>query len=122
MSQSPVLIYIFIFIVFVSSSVGCRSHLAWVLRPVGTHSDLPAGTAGIGRVHPRWAADRAGTGTAGRRVRRAWVDVFFLKPYPTCLISVPVAGTRVRVRGYSSTRVGGSGTGRVGGSNVITIY
>jgi hypothetical protein len=67
----------------------------------------------------------AGTGTTGRRVRRARVDVFFSKPYPTRLIPVPVVGTRVpwvRVRGYSGTRVGGSGTGRVGGSNVITVY
>jgi hypothetical protein len=36
---------------------------------VGSISDLPAG---MGRVHPRQAAGRAGTGTAGRRVR--WVD------------------------------------------------
>jgi hypothetical protein len=70
-------------------------------------SDLSAGTAGTGRVHPRRAADRAGT---GRRV-------FFSKPYPTRLIPVPVVGTRVPqvwVRGYSSTRVGGS--------NVIMVY
>jgi hypothetical protein len=51
-------------------------------------SDLSVGTAGTGRVHPRRAA-----GT-----------VFFSKLYPTHLIPVPVAGTRV------------------GGSNVITIY
>jgi hypothetical protein len=62
MSQSPVLIYIFIFIVFVSSSVGCRSHLAWVLRPVGTHSDLPA----VPRV-------QAGYTRGGRRIGRARV-------------------------------------------------
>jgi hypothetical protein len=84
-------------------------------------SDLPAGTVGTSRVHPRWAAGRA-----GRRVRRARVDEFFFsKSYPICLIPVPVAGTqlpRVRVRGYSGTRVGGSGTGWVGGSNVITVY
>jgi hypothetical protein len=82
----------------------------------GVISDLPAGTAGTGRVHPR----RVG------RARVQRVDGFFFsKPYPTRLIPVPVEGTqvpRVRVRGYSVTRVGGSGTGRVGGSNVITVY
>jgi hypothetical protein len=66
-------------------------------------SDLPAGTAGTGRVHLRWVADRAGTGTTGRRVRRARVDGFF---FQNRTLSVPVAGTRVprvRVRGYSGT-------------------
>jgi hypothetical protein len=54
-----------------------------------TISDLTAGTADTGRVHPRR--------TAGRRVRWARVDGFFFsKPYPTRLIPVPVAGTRVR--------------------------
>jgi hypothetical protein len=60
-------------------------------------SDLPAGTSGTGRVHPRRAAGRVGTGTAGRRVRRAWVDgIFFFKtvPYPS--------HTRAR-RGYTGT-------------------
>jgi hypothetical protein len=71
-------------------------------------SDLPAGTAGTGRVHP--ATGRAGT---DRRF-------FFSKPYAIRLILVIVAGTRVR--GYSGTRVGRSGTGRVGRSNVITVY
>jgi hypothetical protein len=33
--------------------------------PIVAASDLPAGTAGTGRVHPRQAAGRAGTGTAG---------------------------------------------------------
>jgi hypothetical protein len=70
---------------------------------------------GTGRVHPRRAEGTAGT---GRRI-------FFSKPYPTRLIPVPVAGTwvpRVRIRGYSGTRVDWSGTGLVGGSNVITVY
>jgi hypothetical protein len=57
------------------------------------YSDLPADTAGTGRVHPRRAAGKADTGR----------QFFFSKPYPTCLIHVPVAGTRVRVRRYSGT-------------------
>jgi hypothetical protein len=59
------------------------------------------GTAGTGRVHPRWAAGTAGTGR----------QFFFSKPYPTRLIPVPVAGTRVprvRVRG-TRARVDGYG-------------
>jgi hypothetical protein len=64
-------------------------------------SDLPAGT---GRVHPRQAAGRAGTGMAGRRVRRVRVDVFFFKtvPYPS--------HTRARrgYHGYGGTRAHGS--------------
>jgi hypothetical protein len=47
-------------------------------------------------------AGRAGTGTAGRRVR---VDEFFSKLYPTRFIPVPVSGTRV-----SRARVRGTGT------------
>jgi hypothetical protein len=47
---------------------------------------------------------RAGYTCGGRRVRRARVDGFFFsKPYLIRLIPVPVAGTRVRVRGYSGT-------------------
>jgi hypothetical protein len=69
--------------------------------------DLPAGTAGTGRVHPRQAAGTAGTGTAGRRVRRARVDEIFFKTVP-----VPVVGTRVPrgtgtgVLGHTGRRVG----------------
>jgi hypothetical protein len=84
--------------------------------PIVAASDLPAGTAGTGRVHPRQAAGRAGTGTAGMGRR-------FFFSFKT--IFVPVAGTRVPqvwVRGYSGTLVGRSGTRRVGGSNVITVY
>jgi hypothetical protein len=79
---------------------------------------------------------RAGYTCGGRRVGRARVRrvdgygghgrrVFFSKSYPIRLIPVPIAGTqvpRVRVRGYSGTQVGESGTGRIGGSNVITVY
>jgi hypothetical protein len=60
-------------------------------------NDLPAGTVVTGRVHMRRAAGRAGTGTAGRRVRWARVDkVFFFKtvPYPS--------HTHAR-RGYTGT-------------------
>jgi hypothetical protein len=55
--------------------------------------------------------DTAGTG-------RRFV---FSKPYPIHLILVSVTGTRVWVRGYLGTRVGGSGMKRVDGSNVITV-
>jgi hypothetical protein len=66
---------------------------------------LSAGTAGMGRVHPRRVAGRA-----GRQVRRTQIDGFFSKSYSTRFIFVLVAGTRVprvQVRGYS-----GTGTGR----------
>jgi hypothetical protein len=47
---------------------------------------------------------RVGYTCGGRRVRQARVDGFFFsKPYLIRLIPVPVAGTRVRVRGYSGT-------------------
>jgi hypothetical protein len=64
-------------------------------------SDLPAGTVGTSRVHPRWAAGRV-----GRRVRRARVDEFFffkIIPY--------LSHTRAR-RGYTVTT--GTGTGVLG--------
>jgi hypothetical protein len=77
------------------------------------NSDLPAGTAGTGRVHPRRAADRAGTGTAGRRVR---VDFFFKTvPYPSHI--------RAR-RGYTGTGtevLGHTGRGESGTGSVITF-
>jgi hypothetical protein len=65
--------------------------LAWWINWMVQISGLLAGTAGTGRVHPRRAAGMADT---SRRV-------FFSNPYPTRLITVPVAGTRVR--GYSGT-------------------
>jgi hypothetical protein len=61
--------------------------------PIVAASDLPAGTAGTGRIHPRQAAGRAGTDT-GRRI-------FFLsKPYlcPS------------RVHGYQRYGYGGTQT------------
>jgi hypothetical protein len=42
-------------------------------------SGLLTGIPGMDRVRPRRAAGRASTGTAGRRVRRVHVDVFFQK-------------------------------------------
>jgi hypothetical protein len=66
-------------------------------------SDLQAGT---GRLHPRRAVDRAGTGTTDRWVRRARLDGFFFfktVPYPS--------HTRAR-RGYTGTT--GTDTGVLG--------
>jgi hypothetical protein len=82
----------------------CRLISRWGRR--GVISELPAGT---GRVYLRRTAGRAGTGTgtAGTGSR-----FFFSKSYPTRLIPVPVAGTRVprvRIRGYSNTQVGSKG-------------
>jgi hypothetical protein len=74
----------------------------------GQASDLPAGTAGTGRVHPRRAAGRAGTDTVGMGRR-----VFFLKSYLTRLIFLPVAGTRVH--GYHRYRYGGTRAHRSAG-------
>jgi hypothetical protein len=89
------------------SSISTKQKELYQPKLCESSSDLPAGTAGTARVHPRRTAGRAGT---GRRI-------FFSKPYPTRLISVPVAGTRVprvQVRRYSGTR-GGPKVGRVHG-------
>jgi hypothetical protein len=78
---------------------------------------LPAGTAGTGRVHPRRAAGRACTGTAGRRVRRARVDGFFFKtvPYPSHTRArrryTGTTGTDTEVLGHTGRQVG-NGMGR----------
>jgi hypothetical protein len=61
---------------------------------LSTLSDLPAGTAG--------------TGTAGRRVRRAWVDGFFFQnrtlsvsySCPSRIHGYRYRGTRARIDGY----------------------
>jgi hypothetical protein len=81
------------------------------------YSDLPAGTAGTGWVHP-WRA----AGTASRWVRRARVDNFFFKTVPY-LFHIRArrgyTGTGTGVLGHTGRRVGngtgqrvGNGTGR----------
>jgi hypothetical protein len=82
-------------------------------------SDLPAGTAGTGWVHPRRAA---GTGRVGRRVRQVRVDGFLFQNR-----TLPVSylcPSRVHGYGYGGTRAHGAGT-RVldysGTGTVITI-
>jgi hypothetical protein len=55
-----------------TSNFDAHIHIAWRWSAC---SDLPAGTTGTIRVHPRREAGRADTGTAAGR--RARVDGFF---------------------------------------------
>jgi hypothetical protein len=86
--------------------------LLFLHRRRDTSSDLPAGT---GWVHPRRAAGRADTDTAGRRVRWARVDGFFFKtvPYPSHIRArrgyTGTTGTGTGVLGHTGRRVGSAG-------------